>query len=346
MKNLELLEYCKQNPEPFFDSYYSKNAQKLIISRDKDAPNSLQKANALVRRNITALEALSGKGEQEAELKLAAEIVDALTTTGINYSEFTSYWAVNDVSFSIYRQLRAEDRIRFVLEMAKSYIKSRHTLYSTHGYSDATLQVQADSFAHKRNGGQGQEKVLKMLREFQIIPYQGTDLEGFENSNNTVILPDSDARALFGSFLSRRKLSFRWGPSHENKRPDFLINTKRQFWIVEHKHMKEFGGGQNKQITEIIDFLAQAEECQDVHYVSFLDGILFNRIFLDKGDEKAKTQRSSIMEKLGMYPGNYFINTAGFRYLMSPRDSNLMTPTASEDMAEYRLRGASSGTCT
>lgn len=344
MTNLELLEYCKKNPEPFFDAYYSKNAQELIINRDKDAPNSLQRANALVRRNITALEALIGKEEHAAELKLAEEIVDALKTNGINYSEFTSYWAVNDVSFSIYRQLRAEDRTRFVLEMAKSYIKSRHALYSAHGYSDTTLQVQADSFAHKRSGGQGQEKVLDILRKFEIIPYQQTSRGDFETTTNTVILPDSDARPLFDSFLSRRKLSFRWGPSHENKRPDFLIHAKKQFWIVEHKHMKEFGGGQNKQITEIIDFLAQAEDCQDIHYVSFLDGILFNRIFLDRGDEKAKAQRNSIANKLEMHPGNYFVNTAGFRYLMSPHEFVSTPTTISDDPAEYRLRGTNTRT--
>ncbi len=153
MTNLELLDFCKNTPEPFFDLHYSKQARRLIISRDQDEPNDLQLANALIRRNITALEALLGKGEDSAELKLVADMVEALEQEGINNSEFTSYWEVNDVSVSIYRSLQKEERCRFVLEMAKRYIQDRHGLYSTYGYSDTTLQVKADSFAHKRSGG-------------------------------------------------------------------------------------------------------------------------------------------------------------------------------------------------
>ena len=182
MKNLELLNFCKKYPEPFFDLHYSKKARELVISRDKNSPNDLQRANALIRRNITALEALLGKNEKAAELKLAAEMVDALEQEGINNSEFTSYWEVNDVSVSIYRRLQKQDQYKFVLEMAKRYIQDRHELYSAYGYSDTTLQVKADSFAHKRSGGQGQTKVLAMLARFGMPVFENIDLGEFIKS--------------------------------------------------------------------------------------------------------------------------------------------------------------------
>ena len=339
MKNIELLNFCKEYPEPFFDLHYSKQARELVISRDKESLNDLQRANALIRRNITALEALLGKNEKAAELKLAAEMVDALEQEGINNSEFTSYWEVNDVSVSIYRSLQKEDRYKFVLEMAKRYIQDRHSLYSAYGYSDTTLQVKADSFAHKRSGGQGQAKVLAMLAGFRMPLFENPDLGEFIKAGSAVILADSTGRALFDEFVKFKALRFVWGPKHENKRPDFLIKAHDHFWIVEHKHMKEFGGGQNKQVNEIIDFVGQSEKQQDVHYVSFLDGILFNRIFLHEGDPKVEAQRSRIVENLSACPNNYFVNTAGFSKIMEPRGGSRMNPRVREKDADYRLGG-------
>ena len=339
MTNIELLYFCKEYPEPFFDLHYSKQARELVISRDKDSLNDLQRANALIRRNITALEALLGKNEKAAEIKLAAEMVDALEQEGINNSEFTSYWEVNDVSVSIYRSLQKEDRYKFVLEMAKRYIQDRHSLYSAYGYSDTTLQVKADSFAHKRSGGQGQAKVLALLARFGMPLFENPDLREFIKAGSAVILADGTGRALFDEFVKFKALRFVWGARHENKRPDFLIKAHDSFWIVEHKHMKEFGGGQNKQVNEIIDFVGESEKHQDVHYVSFLDGILFNRIFLHEGDPKVEAQRSRILENLTACPNNYFVNTAGFSNLMTPKGDARKNPRVREEDENYRLGG-------
>lgn len=339
MTNIELLGFSTRNPEPFFDPYYSKQARQLVISSDKGSPNALQRANAVIRRNITALEALVGKNEKEAELKLAAEIVSALEQEGINNSEFTSYWEVNDVSVSIYRKLEPEDQGRFVLEMAKRYIQDRHSVYSAYGYSDTTLQVKADSFAHKRSGGQGQAKVLEILAGSGIKLFARNDLRDFCEGPDSVVLADSTGKTLFDQFVQSKGLEFSWGPAHENKRPDFLIKAKGGFWIVEHKHMKEFGGGQNKQINEIIDFIGQREEQPEIHYVSFLDGILFNRIFLHEGDRKMEAQRSKIFSNLKACPNNLFVNTAGFEKLMAADEPGKSTARIRDEASSYRLEG-------
>jgi hypothetical protein len=343
MTNLELLDYCKARPEPFYDPYYSKQDIRLIISSDAGKPNALQNANAIIRRNIIALEALGGKGEDAAEFKLAEGIVEALKQEGINNSEFTSYWVVKDVSFSIYQKMRKEDQCRFVLEMAKHYIQDRHGLYSHYGYSDSTLQVKADSFAHKRSGGQGQSKVLAMLKKFGLSHFTNTEFEVFRGLDDCVVLADAGGSSIFDQFVREYSLRFGWGPHHENKRPDFLVKRRGDYWVVEHKHMKEFGGGQNKQINEIIDFVGQSEEMPGVHYVSFLDGILFNRIFLGDGDPKVVAQRAKIIDHLGKHPQNYFVNTAGFAWLMQGDEMDSEAPSLMESPSEYRLRGSNSG---
>lgn len=105
MNNIDILKQSIKNPEPFLDSYYSKGEQSLIISKNVNKPNELQRANNIIRRNISGISALKGKAEKSAVNKLVREIVAQLDVEGINYSEFTSYWEVNDVSYSIYEPL-------------------------------------------------------------------------------------------------------------------------------------------------------------------------------------------------------------------------------------------------
>ena len=175
------------------------------------------------------------------------------------------------------------------------------------------------------------------MTEFGVPLSTKPELNEFMSVDRAIVLADSTGRILFDSFLKCKALKFEWGPRHENKRPDFLIKKDDSFWIVEHKHMKEFGGGQNKQVNEIIDFVGQSEQHPDIHYVSFLDGILFNRIFIHEGDAKVVVQRSRIINNLKECPNNYFVNTAGFCHLMVPAGTPLKISQIREANAEYRL---------
>jgi len=99
--------------------------------------------------------------------------------------------------------------------------------------------------------------------------------------------------------------------------PDFLIKHKKDIFILEHKHMKEGGGGQDKQANEVISFIGFSEGSPNIHYISFLDGIYFNlfanKKYLKKG--KILNQLKNIKQNLKRNKQNYFVNTAGFKKL-------------------------------
>lgn len=95
--------------------------------------------------------------------------------------------------------------------------------------------------------------------------------------------------------------------------PDYALLVGAATVIVEHKHMKELGGGQDKQILEISHFLQQSDE--NTFYVSFLDGILFNQLFSAAATGKVKRQQIEIRTALTQYARSYFVNTAGFERL-------------------------------
>ena len=92
---------------------------------------------------------------------------------------------------------------------------------------------------------------------------------------------------------------------------DFCIKLWEHFFIVEHKHMKEGWGWQNKQIVEIIDLIWWKEEW-NIHYVSFLDWIYFNRFISNSIDSKTMEQKEQIEINLRNNDKNYFINTEWF----------------------------------
>lgn len=84
---------------------------------------------------------------------------------------------------------------------------------------------------------------------------------------------------------------------------------------MEHKHMKESGGGQDKQMSEIINFISYSDS--GVHYIAFLDGVYFNLL----ADEKIKfgkpyEQKNAIYNNLKKEKQNFFVNTYGFNELI------------------------------
>ena len=98
----------------------------------------------------------------------------------------------------------------------------------------------------------------------------------------------------------------------------FLIDEGGQQWdrLIEAKHMKEGGGAQNKQIVEIIDFIKHQEDSDDLHYVTFMDGVYFNKFSKAHIQQnKIRRQKEDIVKNLEKNKNNFFVNTAGLKSL-------------------------------
>jgi len=80
--------------------------------------------------------------------------------------------------------------------------------------------------------------------------------------------------------------------------------------------MNTGGGGQDKQNVEYIDLIKEKPPRNNYHFVSFLDGLYFNKLFINhKKDTKLSNQEKDIWLALKKNKNNYFINTAGFKKL-------------------------------
>ena len=309
---LELLEASIAAPEPIIDAAYEK--EYFIITRSTtEVDNELIVANKQIIDLITAYGVAQKQGIQETCDRCIHDMVPLLATSDINNSEFTSYWEVNDVSYSMFSKMSNEKKKQFLHEITKRFLAERHSIYQSHGYSVTTLQVKADSFAHKRSGSLGRRKVVTVFEEYDIKHVD----DPASADDRFYMLPDGGDKNAFDRLLEARGVRFEWRNAHAGKYPDFALVIGDALLIVEHKHMKELGGGQDKQVVEISDFVNYSEDVPNIHYVAFLDGVLFNKLFcVARTRGKISTQRDQIKDNLETNPGNYFVNTAGFHSLL------------------------------
>ncbi len=313
--NIELLALSRVHPEPYVSPAYTKDFR--VITDDPARPNKLMRVNREVLDLITAYHVCDRQGNRPACEQHVIDLAGLLMTSGMNHSEFASFWAMLDVSYSAFKAMSAQARIGFLQEAVPAYIRERHAMYQTHGYTPTTLQVKADSFAHKRSGSLARNKVVGQFLAAGIENHRDVQAR---NDPPAVyhFLPDGGQRLLFQQHLRRWNADFLWGKRYDGKLPDFAFVVGKRFYVVEHKHTKEGGGGQNQTLVQIADFVEQHEASSDVVYVAYLDGVLFNHIFETSGSRgKGPAQRVRIESALTANPQSFYVNTVGFDALLA-----------------------------
>ncbi len=109
--NIKLFEFSSKNKEPYIDKYYVKDNEP-IITRDPGYSNDLMSANLKVIENITAYKIATEAQNSEMQEVILRNIIDALNVSGINFSEFTSYWAIKDMSHSVYKNTLITEELK------------------------------------------------------------------------------------------------------------------------------------------------------------------------------------------------------------------------------------------
>lgn len=304
-KNLELFNYCLTKPEILLEDAYKKG--ELVITKTKEKKNELIRRNERLIDLITTYKTFGDKLTPKQENSIIYEVIDLLFNTEekMNYTAFSQYFMVCDLSYSILKNEELKQKHEIIKEILKEYISDRHAMYSSHGYSNIVLQVMSDNYSHKRNCSSGIEKVEKQLRRVGITRYEYGD----SIDSNFYLFPDKDEKE-FRRFLSAKKIRFEWSKVKQDKIPDIYLQYNRKIYIIEHKHMKEGGGGQSKQDTEIADFVKLTEN--GVSYITYLDGAYFNKLIPPSPRGKENTLKKDIVSHLQNNANNYFLNTAGF----------------------------------
>lgn len=301
-------EESLRNPEPVADEYYI--FDEVIVS-DTSLIQKIERLRELIISYCVMIEK-----DRNATSKILDEIYDIITSADkIQYTEFVAFWKALDLSYSIFNQLPNQKTI--LNEILQKYCEKRRKLYDQLGYTHTTVQALFDSGASRRKGSSGIEKLVDLLRNLIGATHVKT-IEEFVSAHTGYFLPDTEDELLFEEFRKKFGIKYTFGRRHQQKRPDLVFKANNHFFIVEGKHVKESGGAQDKQVLELIEFVKNSEGSNNIHYVSFMDGVYFNNFIwiYPNSDNKTARQRRDIEEALASNKNNYFVNTAGFIRLL------------------------------
>lgn len=290
----------------------------LIISSSVEVkPTPLMSANHKILNRITAIQVAISDGQDSEVGRHLEELIELLDSPNVNFTEFTSFFPTLDVSYSIYKKLDLHQKKDFLDVAVRQYIEKRHSIYQSHGYTATTLQVRKDFEKHKTGGNAANVKFRGLLAKAGYSAAVNRD-EIINGLRKFLFLDDSSlSQEVLGSLRSKHGLKFDWQREHQGKSADMIfVDHKNDIFICEFKHMKEGGGGQDKQVSELISLISFKESNPRFGYISFLDGIYFNS-FVNPVAPKPREQVRQIRQSLSANPKNYFVNTWGIEQLIS-----------------------------
>lgn len=313
MTNVEIFKHSAAHSEPMYDPYYTGNLE--VIPRTIDESNDLTTANQKVIELISAYNVLR-ENKEEPAMRCVDKIIDDIImlldrTNHVNFLPFVQFFMTKNANFALYKKIPQGDKATFIRQMLDLYCAERHGMYLSHGYSNSTLQVVCDNYSHKRNCKTTINKIESMLASYK---YRKSAKAVFCAKSREYFLPDKTARSVFEQFRNAYKIEFK--AQEIGKLPDMVFNIGENIYIMEMKSMKLSGGGQNHQAAEIVNFIRYAEKDARIHYLTFLDSDYANEFF-DKRSPKIKKQYDDALDNLERYPGNFFVNTEGFRKFLA-----------------------------
>ena len=321
MTNIELFEYSGRHPVPLIDPYYNKD--KIIIPPTKDLTNELIQANSKLIELITVFNYLNeeGRGSEDVEvIKIVGKVQHILDNViGINFSAFSQFFMVYNSAYNSYREYSELKKKQFIYEMLQRYCIERHSMYSSHGYSNAILQVMCDNYSHKRNSKTTIDKIIDTIEPMGFRRL--SEKMSFLDENNFYLLPDKGDVDVYKQMARELSLETQALSQEQDKLPDFVLKYADEYYIGEAKMMKGSGGGQDKQLVEIINFIRYQEQNKKVHYVVYFDGEYANMLLCStRRSPKIDRQYQDIVRWLTVNPGNFFVNPDGFHALLKDRN--------------------------
>ena len=202
----------------------------------------------------------------------------------------------------------AKNEINLLKKITKRYFAKR---ILNEMAPEEWVQAILDNNSSRKKGKSGENKLIYILekRGFKKV----SDWDNFFKTDYCVVKFSKK----FSLKNVRKILNIRIKTKKQNKTLDLIIKAKNKILLCEAKHLNTSGGGQDKQISELIEILGLTEK-NGVSYISFLDGKYSNILLSGNGNgDKMTTQRKEINKFLEKRPNNYWLNTAGFKSLIS-----------------------------
>lgn len=295
--NQHYFNVSQENPEPSLDGFY-------IF--DNKNPNLVKyiKNTKEIKEILTTIKTLQKKRENQKTINKYFEELQKSLSEFSNCSEFICFVNACDNTLNAVKK-----DINLIKQITQRYFSKR---LLSDLVPEEWIQAILDSNSSRKKGKCGELKLVSILEKIGFKEVKNWD--DFYKSTKCI--------AQFSKTFSVKKvqenLNVKIKAKKQGKKLDLIVKYKNKIFLVEAKHLNTSGGGQDKQISELIEILNLRERTPNVFYISFLDGSYSNIVLSNsKAGDKLKTQRKEIRKYLKKNPHNYWLNTTGFKSLFS-----------------------------
>lgn len=295
--NLHYFKISKNSPEKILDEFYV--FDKKHPQLEKYIFNTKEIKNLLI-----TIKTLKDKKENSKTIKKYFLELSKVLGRFSNCSEFVCFINACD-SFLDF----AKKDVVILEKIADRYFNNRILGESV---PEEWIQAILDSNSARKKGKCGEVKLLRLLAKngFQEIK----KWEDFYKKEKCV----AKFSKAFNVKNIREKLNIELSTKKQNKNLDLIIKCGGRIFLCEAKHLNTSGGAQDKQISELIEIISLSENDKNIFYIAFLDGSYSNIVFNSiNGGNKLKQQQQEINKYLLNNPNNFWVNTSGFKALIS-----------------------------
>lgn len=293
--NLHYFKISQKNLEPALDVFY------IFQEKNKDIEKYVKNTKEIKNYLITIKTLIDKKEKNTVIDKYFVELAHTLNKFS-NCSEFSCFINACDNVLDFVKK-----DFSLLKEITKRYFQ--HRILNEY-VPEEWIQAILDTNSSRKKGACGENKLIDILinKNFKAIK----TWEDFYKNKKCV--------ARFSKKFSlknvRKELKIKIKTKKQNKRLDLIIKHNNKIFLLEAKHLNTNGGGQDKQISELIELLTLKENNNNIFYLSFLDGNYSNILLSDKGTgDKINEQRVQIKKFLQKNKNNFWLNTAGFSSL-------------------------------
>lgn len=285
--NQQLFIYSKNHPEPIIDESYA------IIRNHKDL-QSFYDSSIIFTNRLKQL--------KQSNTNSNLIIDDIFNEWGqfISYIPFGGF--INACGTNRDTVGRDKDLLKNIIKL---YIKNRNIEVPT----KSLIQSSIDRGSSRGKGNLGRFKLERILDKAKYERKE--DLQDLINANKAYGVCSKNNFNLL-QLRSKLNISLNSAKKAQDKELDFVIKHYEKYFILEQKHINVSGGGQDKQIKELIEVISNKEKKnKNVFYISFLDGRYFNDILLGKSPKNMKQVKD--IELALAATNNLWLNTYGFK---------------------------------
>lgn len=293
--NLHYFNISKNNQEKSLDDFY-------VFDEKHPELNKYIKNTKEIKNILITIKTLKDKKEKQSVVDKYFLELSKIIGKFSNCSEFACFVNACD---NIINETKNE--IDLLKKITERYFAKR---VLNEAVPEEWIQAILDSNSSRKKGKCGENKLIYLLEKRGFL--EVFDWDDFFKTDYCVVKFSKK----FNLKNVRKNLDIKIKAKKQNKTLDLIIKTRNKILLCEAKHLNTSGGGQDKQISELIEILGLNEK-NNVSYISFLDG-KYSNILLgnNSGGDKITTQRKEINKFLKNNPTNYWVNTAGFIKLM------------------------------